>query len=230
MISMTIHAGHAPSGGLGCGAVGYLDESKEAREVVRHFMDIMKDRTEFSVKDVTVTENMSQNEVLDKLVNRINEAHANINLSIHLNAGGGCRVESWCYSHNSDINPLATTISASISKALKIAWKQNQYNNKLAVLRRTVVPVAIVECTFVDNKVAYQQWDARKCAEAIVEALYKYFGMNMEDIGDPNVDTYDNDFLYKVQMGAFRNKSNAEKLKIELERSGYKPIIKKEEV
>lgn len=230
MISMTIHAGHAPAGGLGCGAVGYLDESKEAREVVRHFMDIMKDKAEFSVKDVTVTENMSQDDVLDKLVKRINAAHANINLSIHLNAGGGCRAESWCYAPNSDSNNIASLISATISHKLDIGWKKNQYNTKLVVLRRTAVPVAIIECTFVDNKEAYKKWDARKCAKAIVEALYDYLGMNMEDIGDTNVDIYDNDFLYKVQMGAFRNKSNAEKLKIELERSGYKTIIKKEEV
>lgn len=230
MISMTIHAGHAPSGGIGCGAVGYLDESKEAREVVRHLKNMIQDRGHIELYEVTVNNNMPAKQVLELLTAKINSAQCNINLSIHLNAGGGCRAESWCYSAQSDSNGIAEAISKEIATRLGIGWKKNQYNPKLYVLRHTKFPVCIIECTFVDNKEAYDKWDAYRCAQAIADAVYSYLNLNMNDIEDLDVDKTDPDFLYKVQMGAFKNKSNAEKLKIELERNGYSTYIKKEEV
>lgn len=232
MISMTIHAGHAPSGGLGCGAVGLLDESKEAREVVEHLCNRIDKELSGKVvaHDITYTEHASQKQVLNTLVDRINKWNCNVNLSIHLNAGGGCRAESWCYSPNSDSNEIARKISKAISKKIGIGWKDNQYNTKLAVLRDTRVPVCIIECTFVDNQEAYEKWNAKRCADAIFEAIAEYFGENITNIPIEDVDSHDRDFLYKVQMGAFKNKSNAEALKIELERSGYSTYIKKEEV
>ena len=38
-----------------------------------------------------------------------------------------------------------------------------------------------------------------------------------------------NNTIYRVQVGAFTGKENADKLKAELESKGYKPFIAKEE-
>ena len=47
-------------------------------------------------------------------------------------------------------------------------------------------------------------------------------------VKDNNNNLENNDVLYKVQLGAFKNKEGAEKLKSELEKLGYSCIIKKE--
>lgn len=42
MVTYNIHAGHGISGGQGCGAIGILDESKEARNVKNKLIDILR--------------------------------------------------------------------------------------------------------------------------------------------------------------------------------------------
>ena len=66
MAKYNIHAGHGLSGGVGCGAVGILDESKEARNVKNKLIDILRKRGDI-VYDCTFEGSASQNTILNKI-------------------------------------------------------------------------------------------------------------------------------------------------------------------
>lgn len=236
MLKFTVHAGHAPENGKGQGAVGLMNESHEAREVVKGLMTLFARRNDMDVLDCTVNENMSAGDVLNKLNNHMNNFNGMFNLSIHLNSsatdmGNGC--ECWCHNDKSDSVSLATAICHKISEELVINNRGVRYNQKLSVLRNTKAPTIIIECCFVDNKYDFGQWNALKCARAIYDAILTFFDLfdvDIVDIPSNNDENSDDnrDVLYKVQLGAFSKKSNAEKLSIELERNGYKTYIKEE--
>lgn len=230
MIKISVHAGHGPAYMTGCGAVGILNESVENRIVTEKLVKLLNLHNEIYCEDVTFDTAASPNYILQYLAAKINAVAAGINLSIHLNAGGGQGCECWCYAPNSDSVPLAEFITKQISQDLNIPNRGVKYNTKLAILRNTSFPTIIVECCFVDNMYDAQKWNANSCAQSIHVAIIDYLTLNgalSKDI--PNTPVQNRDFLYKVQIGAFKNKANAEALKIELERNGYAPYIKKEE-
>lgn len=230
MIDISIHAGHAPAGGLGCGAVGILKESVENRIVADKLIKLLNLHNEIRCYKCTYDKHDTASNILEYLTDMINKLECTINLSIHLNAGNGSGCECWCYSPNSDSVPLAEYISKQISHDLGIPNRGVKFNTKFAVLRNTSFPTIIVECCFVDKQYDVSKWNAETCAQAIHVAIIDYLTSNgalRDDIPDRPQDN--RDFLYKVQLGAFKNKANAEALKIELEHNGYATYIKKEE-
>lgn len=233
MINISVHAGHAPAGGLGCGVVGLLDESVENRILSDKLIKLLNLHNEIRCYDCTYEKPGKPADILVYLAQQINKLGCAINLSIHLNAskdatGNGC--ECWCYSPNSDSVPLAEYISKQISQDLNIKNRGVKFSTKLAVLRNTSFPTIIVECCFVDNRNDTSKWNAATCAQAIHVAIIDYLTTNEALIKDvPDTPDESRDYLYKVQLGAFKNKANAEALKIELERNGYATYIKKEE-
>lgn len=91
------------------------------------------------------------------------------------------------------------------------------------VLRKTKMPAVLLELGYMDSTVdvpvilssAY----AKKCAAAIVNVLAARGGLK-KVAASTKTDT-----LYRVQLGAFSNKANAEKLAEELEAKGYASYI-----
>lgn len=229
MLRFTVHAGHGPSGSVGSGAKGLLDESAEARQVVAEMMALFSKHDGLDVADCTVNEKYKPNEILEILNKRMNLFDGMFNLSIHLNAGGGSGCECWCHNNLSDSVPLAQLICNNLSQDLGIINRGVKYNQKFSVLRNTKAPTIIVECAFVDSKKDYERWDAKIAAKSIAEAIFDFFDIMDTDIEDiPAYEEENRDVLYKVQLGAFSKRRNAENLAIELERNGYKTYIKEE--
>lgn len=96
--------------------------------------------------------------------------------------------------------------------------------------RRTgKVETVIVEYGFADSKkddVKQIKKNWTKYAEAVVEAVCEYIVHKYTEHNQNK--KVPEGKLYKVQVGAFKNRENAEKLVNELEKKGYKPFIKKE--
>ena len=63
---VTIHAGHNPSGKIACGAVGILDESLEARAIVKKVIALLE-KNNIDTVDCTVNNGISQTDVLRKI-------------------------------------------------------------------------------------------------------------------------------------------------------------------
>lgn len=162
-MTITIHGGHnyhVP------GAHSHLDEVNEDRKVVSEAIRLSGGK----LIDCTDNAGTSQSANLRNLANSMNAKNADLNLSIHLNAGGGtgCECIIW---PGSSCRPQATAISAAISNALGIRNRGVKENNGLYVLKHTKAPTIIVECAFVDSSNDANKWDATKVADAIVSAL-----------------------------------------------------------
>ena len=96
----------------------------------------------------------------------------------------------------------------------------------LAECRLTAMPAILLECGFLDSatdpKIILTEEYAEKCAEAIVEVLVKRLGLKKKPTETKATKHY------RVQVGYFSKKENAERLVAELKSKGYSAIIKEE--
>lgn len=163
-------------------------------------------------------------------VQNANSWGADFYLSVHHNAGangsnaGGIMV----YTH-----PNCSKTSEEWSDLLynrlikKTGLKGNrsvpQAKSDLYVLRKTTMPAVLLELGFMDSKVdvpiILTEKYAQQCAEAITEVLVERVKLKKKVLASNT--------LYRVQVGAFSKKSNAEALKKKLQADGYQAYITK---
>ena len=86
MAKYNVSAGHNPPGKTACGAVGFLDESKEARLIVKEIIKLLKSAGH-KAYDCTCDNGKSQGDVLKKIVAKCNKRTVDLDVSIHLNSG-----------------------------------------------------------------------------------------------------------------------------------------------
>jgi N-acetylmuramoyl-L-alanine amidase len=225
----SIHAGHNPDGLVASGAAGYMKESVESRKIVNYIMSHV-DEKEAVICDVTVNDGKSQNDILQRLCQRMNNVMSEINISIHLNGGGGTGVECWTYGVNDEADRLAKKICENISE-LGFRNRGVKQSKSLYILRHSVQPTIIIEVCFVDTERDYETYmriGYEKVAEAIMEALGIAYANNdtaeSDEVDEPASNA---DNLYYVQVGALRNKLNAEILAENLRKKGFSAYIKR---
>lgn len=163
-----VHAGHCPQGKGASGAVGLLQESVEDRKVKNRVISALKNAGH-TVYDCTCEEKTTKNGCLKNIVSKCNVHSVDLDVSIHLNAGGGSGVEVWCYDNKTAA--VASQICINISNILGIPNRGVKYSKGLYVLKHTKSPSVLVECCFVDNQNDYDKWDADKCGDAIASAI-----------------------------------------------------------
>ena len=95
-----INCGHTVSGTVGCGAVDYIDESVEAREVGYALENLLKGAGH-TVYDCTNDHAATVGENLSNIVNMANAQPLDLFVSIHFNSGGGQGTEVWTYNGKS---------------------------------------------------------------------------------------------------------------------------------
>jgi N-acetylmuramoyl-L-alanine amidase len=218
-----LSAGH---GGSDPGAVSNGTKEKDlnlsialaCRDVlVRHGVEVKMSRT----KD--------EDDSLKEEINECNEYSPTLAISIHNNAGGGDGAEAFYHYGGGTSKTLAENILGEIvkvgqnSRGAKI--RKNSYGKDYyGFIRETSAPAVIVECAFVDNAkdLEIMNTDAEKklMGEAIAKGILKT--LKIEFVTDNNVGGK----LYRVQVGAFAKRENAEKLLRELKGKGYDAFIK----
>lgn len=166
-------------------------------------------------------------------VNKANTWGADIYISVHHNAGA-----------NRTSAGGACAFTHPKSSATSVLWRNDLYDALIKhtglkgnraqpkttgdfyVLRESNMPAVLLELGFMDSTVdvpiILSNDFAKKSAKAIVEVIVKRGGLTKkaEVAPAPNA-------LYKVQVGAFSVKENAEKLEKELEAKGYQAYIVK---
>ena len=217
---INVHAGHNPDGKVACGAIGIIRESTEARNVKNEVVRQLKGLGH-TVYDCTVENGASANNVLCNIVGKCNTHAADLDVSIHFNAGAKdmsgngqtTGVEAYVYSDNSKAKPFA----------------------ELYVLNHTKAPAMLIECCFVDDKDDVALYDYKSMATAIV------YGITGQQYIEPSNNTSDDaastsgsetsvgdkDSIYRVQVGAYRNKANATTLQEKLKAAGFDAAIVK---
>ena len=169
---------------------------------------------------------------------KANNANADIFVSIHYNAfkgewGTHGGVETHYYPTSGKGKKLAQLVQAELAKATGLRdrgiWASNFY-----VLRKTKMPAILCECGFMDNleeaKLMLDEKHQQKVAEAIAKGICSYLGVKYVPKPEPKPQPKPtSNVLYKVQVGAFAQRENAERLANELKKKGYSTYIVKEE-
>ena len=193
-----IHAGHGVKGKGTVGAVGFLDESTEAREIVTRVKRYLEAEGH-AVVDCT-EDSGTANQILSSIVKKTNASKADISVSIHFNAGAKkdsdgktTGVEVFVYSSASSLVPVARHIT---EKVALLGYKNRgvKYNSSLYVLKKTTMPSMLVECCFVDDPDDAKLYNRDTMAKAISEGI-----LNKKlDILEPSLAPKPN------QLGEFR--------------------------
>lgn len=237
---INVHAGHNPDGKTGCGAIGLIKESTEARNVKNEVIRQLQ-LLGHTVYDCTCDNGKNKADVLSKIVAKCNAHTVDIDVSIHFNsaandkAGNGktTGTETCVCNSSSKASGKAKAIADAIA-SLGFKNRGVKTNSSLYVLRKTKAPAVLVECCFVDDADDVKLYDAYEMASAIV------YGITGEKYEQPTVTTDTeaeaknaetaqgnaND-VYRVQVGAFKNKENAENLVKKLKAAGFTAYVTK---
>lgn len=144
-----------------------------------------------------------------------NDWGADLFVSNHFNAAGGDGYEALIYSEN------RRALGEIFEKYVKQAG-QNSRGVKLrpglVVLRDTVMPAVLNEGAFVDNLQDIRDWnedaELKKLGEAYAEAAAEYLQLERKQTR-----------IYRVQVGAYAVKENAENMAKRLKNAGFDAII-----
>lgn len=158
-----------------------------------------------------------------------NAAGAELYVSLHSNAGGSgwsnaSGLCAYTYAAGGTRDMLAKAILEQMRAAGVAIFSAGLYHSKFAVLAQTDMPACLVEYGFHTNKedVARLKNDAWRESLAIATAKGICAALNVAWTA-PKADSGK---IYRVQVGAFTVKENAEKLAAELRGKGYSTIIK----
>lgn len=234
-MKINVHAGHNPAGKVACGAIGLLNESTENRRVKDEVVSLLREQGH-TVYDCTVDNGTGQSDVLKKIVAKCNAHTVDLDVSIHFNSGASDQkgngkttgVEVLLYSNASRAYGWAEKVCKAIA-ALGFKNRGLKYRPDLYVLKNTKAPAMLVECCFVDDKDDAQLYDYKSIATAIV------YGITGQRVQEPTetekveageeTPTGDKNALYRVQVGAYRNKTNASELQKKLKSAGFDAVI-----
>lgn len=167
MAKYNVHAGH---NSIVPGASKYLDEVTENRKVKNKVIQLLK-AAGHTVYDCTDDSGRTVGANLANIVAKCNKHTVDLDISIHLNAGGGTGAEVFYYTGSAAGKTKAAAVSQKVAAALGIRNRGAKASSGLYVLRNTKATAILVECCFVDSKTDQGKWDVDKCAKAIVEAV-----------------------------------------------------------
>lgn len=163
-----------------------------------------------------------------------NKWKADILISCHHNANTGKwgtwgGTETFTYVGTwKDAERLAGLVQKGILKAYGLA-NRGLKKADFHMLRQSAMTAILIEGGFMDSSIDIKKMrDDRvldAVGKAIAEAVAKYFGLKKKPI--PKPDPVKDDKFYRVQVGAFANKKNAENLAEELKGKGYSVYITK---
>lgn len=165
MSKYNVHAGH---NSIVPGAAKYLNEVTENRKVKNKLIQMLREEGH-TVYDCTDEGGDTQSKNLSNIVAKCNAHSVDLDISIHLNAGGGTGTEVLYTSEKG--KAYAAKVSAAVAAALGIKDRGAKERDDLYVLNHTKAPAILVECCFVDSTTDRDKWDVDKCVAAIVQGI-----------------------------------------------------------
>ena len=164
----------------------------------------------------------NENTDVDQEVILANSGSYDIVISVHYNAGGGDGFECYYHSSNSKAKNLCLAIETQI-KAIGQNSRGVKLGDNYKIIRKVTPMSIILEGGFIDNATDRQLFDTQSEQEKVGIAYAK--GV-MQYLGVKDATLVTTGKLYKVQVGAFSQLSNANKLLNELKEKGYNAYIK----
>ena len=175
---------------------------------------------------VKMSRTQDENDPLSEEIKECNAFSPDLAVSIHCNAGGGDGAEVFHHHGGGKGKTLAENILGEIvkvgqnSRGAKVR-KNSQGKDYYGFIRETSAPAVIVECAFVDNatdlKILASESLKKSMGEAIAKGVLKTLGVEVQG-----------ERLYRVQVGAYLLKSNAEDMQKKIKAVGFDAFIVKE--
>jgi N-acetylmuramoyl-L-alanine amidase len=226
---IVLDAGH---GGQDSGAVGNgLREKDLTLKIVKQIGCMLDD---YEGVEVYYTRTDDRYLSLEERAAIANKLKADLLISVHINAGGGTGFESYIYNGNVSAKTIAyqNVIHGEIVRAIGNVKDRGKKRANYAVLRETKMPAILTENLFIDNandaaKLKSEQF-LLQVAYGHVIGLEKAFGFKKKikpTPSQPQQQKSSDGKIYRVQVGAFSNRKNAERLAEELKKKGYPAII-----
>ncbi len=178
----------------------------------------------------------------DTLIQEINECNAyapDYAVDIHNNAGGGDGVEAFYHYKGGDGKTLAQNV---VDAVVAIGQNSRGIKTKLGAdgrdyygfIRQTKAPAIIVECAFLDNATDVQTVNTTAGQQAMGTAIAKgilqtlgivYVEKEPERTKEEALTDTESKKIYRVQVGAYAVKANAEAMLKKLQAAGFSGII-----
>lgn len=217
MAKIFLGVGH---GGSDPGAVAYGRNEADLNlaialacrdELVRHGVTVKMSRT----KD--------ENDTLSEEIKECNAFNPDYAIDIHNNAGGGDGVEIFHSKANGKDDKLAQNVLDAIvaigqnSRGLKTKLNSSG-TDYFGFIRQIKAPSILVECAFVDNKKDIAIIDTKAEQKAMGVAIAKGI---LDTLDIKYIKQPESNVLYRVQVGAFGVKANAEAMVDKLAKAGF---------
>ena len=159
-----------------------------------------------------------------------NKFGADLHVPIHTNAFNGKVMGTRMFCYNSGKGMAACKAIFARVAPLSPGTSENiQVNQNLYEVRVPAAPTAYIECEFHDT-VEGAKWlveNTTAIGEAIAHGICDYFGVTFKEPEQPKpAKPVTTDTLYRVQVGAFAVRENAEKMLARLKAAGFEGFIR----
>lgn len=179
------------------------------KELERHGVKVVCSRTS------------DENDPVSQEVKEADASGADIAISFHINAGGGDGFEAFYYNSCKEGKKLAQ-LCEKYTKKLGQNSRGLKNGNHLYFIKKTKLPAVLVESFFIDNKQDKNIGDTlneqKLFGIAYSKAILEYFGIAYKEPTSVSK-------VYKVQVGAYTNKNNAETMVKKLKAAGFEAVI-----
>lgn len=211
-------------GGNDSGAVGVLTEKVINLKMATYCRDYLESAGVL----VLMSRTTDENDPLTDEVKECNSFDPDLAVDIHNNAGGGDGFEAFYSRFGVTGRFLAENIEAEVKKigqnSRGIKTRLNSSGKDYyGFIRMTKCPAVICEGVFVDNAAdaaaADTDSECKAFGEAYARGILKTLGVKVPNASDK---------LYRVQVGAFRDKTGAAALLGKLQKAGFSDAYIKE--
>lgn len=175
---------------------------------------------------VKMSRTKDENDPLSEEIRECNSFSPDLAVDIHNNAGGGDGAEVFYHYGGGKSKTLAENILSEIVKVGQNSRGAKTRKNQdgkdyYGFIRQTSAPSVIVECAFVDNasdlEILATESRRQEMGAAIAKGILKTLGVEIHG-----------DKLYRVQVGAYFVKANAEDMQRKIKAVGFDAFIVKE--
>lgn len=159
-----------------------------------------------------------ENDPVTDEVKEANASGADVAVSFHINAGGGDGFEAFYYKTSNKGKKLASLCEKHV-KSLGQNSRGIKIGDHLHFVKKTTMTAVLVESFFIDSKDRYigdALSEQTSFGVAYAKAILEFLGITYKPKSTKT---------YKVQVGAYTNKSNAEVMKQKLKTAGFDGII-----